>query len=108
MDSQAASAVKLIVGNKCDLEESRSVPRNQAHKLAEEIGCRYLECSAMTGQNVEEAFNSTIHSILIKKGLLPTASPSPSDPPLLDRRGSLVNLKEGEEKREEKKEGGCC
>eukprot|EP00026_Physarum_polycephalum_P019896 Phypoly_transcript_22143.p1 GENE.Phypoly_transcript_22143~~Phypoly_transcript_22143.p1 ORF type:complete len:112 (-),score=16.50 Phypoly_transcript_22143:109-444(-) len=111
MDSQAAAAVKLIVGNKCDLEDSRSVPRAHAHKLAEEIGCRYLEASAMTGQNVEEAFNSTIHSILIKRGILQTADPSS---PLTDssnrdipRKNSTVQLR-GEDDESEAKKDGCC
>jgi len=111
MDAQAAQAVKIIIGSKCDLEDSRSVSRSQANKYAEEVSVRYLECSAMTGQNVEEAFNSTIHSILIKRGILTTASaPSPSDsssPP--SRKNSLVQLKDsdgGETK--ENKDTGCC
>ena len=45
----------FIIGNKNDLE-SREVNREDAEKLAQELNLGYIETSALTGENVEEAF----------------------------------------------------
>jgi Ras-related protein Rab-1A len=47
---------KLLVGNKCDLEDKRVVDRATAQAFAEEIGVQYIETSAKNATNVEEAF----------------------------------------------------
>jgi len=110
MDSQAASAIKLIVGNKCDLDEARMITRGQAQKLADEVGCHYMEASAMTGHNVEEAFQSTIHAILLKKGLLPVLDPN-SGAPLpspRSRKSSVIYLGNPLAAQKQKEEGGGC
>ena len=44
----------VMVGNKLDLE--RQVERSEAEDLASRINCIYLETSAKTGENVENAF----------------------------------------------------
>jgi len=45
----------FIIGNKNDLE-SREVNRDDAEKLAQKLNLGYIETSALTGENVEEAF----------------------------------------------------
>lgn len=47
---------KLLVGNKCDLEDKRVVEQSTAQAFAEEIGIPYIETSAKNATNVEEAF----------------------------------------------------
>jgi len=51
-------SVMLIVGCKCDLEEMRKVPKELASSFAEENGCFFMECSAKTGLNVPELFDT--------------------------------------------------
>mmetsp|Transcript_2240 Transcript_2240/g.5036 ORF Transcript_2240/g.5036 Transcript_2240/m.5036 type:complete len:246 (-) Transcript_2240:29-766(-) len=52
-----ASAQRLLVGNKCDLEgPSRLVTREDALELSDELGVPLVEASAMSSQNVEQAF----------------------------------------------------
>ncbi len=46
----------ILVGNKCDLELSREVSREEAEQLAQELGLTYMETSAKTGENVNDAF----------------------------------------------------
>ncbi|RWW56662.1 hypothetical protein BHE74_00036604, partial [Ensete ventricosum] len=47
---------KLLVGNKCDLTDSRVVSSETAKAFADEIGIPFLETSAKDSTNVEKAF----------------------------------------------------
>ena len=57
------NVVKLLVGNKCDLEEQRRVPAAEGHALAERYGIRFLETSAKMRLNVEESFRALAEEI---------------------------------------------
>ncbi|XP_072170491.1 ras-related protein Rab-8-like [Diadema setosum] len=46
----------ILVGNKCDVEEERSVSRQAGEEFAKEHGLKHFEASAVTNQNVVEAF----------------------------------------------------
>ena len=50
------SKVIIMIGNKGDLEEQRDVTFEEAKAFADENGLVFLECSAKTGNNVEDAF----------------------------------------------------
>ncbi|CAI0462164.1 unnamed protein product, partial [Linum tenue] len=57
IDKFATDSVnKLLVGNKCDLTSKRAVPYDTAKAFADEIGIPFLETSAKSATNVEEAF----------------------------------------------------
>lgn len=47
---------RLLVGNKQDLKESRSVSRQEAELLASQYGMGYIEASAKTGYHIEKMF----------------------------------------------------
>ncbi|KAG6390853.1 hypothetical protein SASPL_148598 [Salvia splendens] len=61
---------KLLVGNKCDLADNRTVPYETAKAFADEIGVPFMETSAKNATNVEQAFmamsadikNSILHA----------------------------------------------
>uniref|UniRef100_A0A8C1YSR2 RAB14, member RAS oncogene family, like n=1 Tax=Cyprinus carpio TaxID=7962 RepID=A0A8C1YSR2_CYPCA len=50
------STVIILIGNKADLEAQRDVTYEEAKQFAEENGLLFLEASAKTGENVEDAF----------------------------------------------------
>lgn len=54
----------MLVGNKADLTEQRSVRPEEAAQLARDIGARYMETSAKTNSNVYELFSAAVHSYL--------------------------------------------
>lgn len=53
----------MLIGNKKDLEERAEVTYEEASKFAEEQGLIFVEASAKTGENVEEAFLKTAQKI---------------------------------------------
>ncbi|CAG9794158.1 unnamed protein product [Diatraea saccharalis] len=56
--------VVSLVGNKCDLQESRAVTYAEASSYAASIGAKYCETSALHDQNIEQVFLSTATALL--------------------------------------------
>ena len=63
---------KILIGNKCDWEEKRTVSKEQGQALADELGIPFLEVSAKANINIEEAFFSLANDI--KKRIIDTSS----------------------------------
>jgi len=55
--------VMMLIGNKLDMAKQREVSFEEAEAFAKDNGLIYLEVSAKTGQNVEEAFLRTARKI---------------------------------------------
>mmetsp|Transcript_86874 Transcript_86874/g.106555 ORF Transcript_86874/g.106555 Transcript_86874/m.106555 type:complete len:200 (+) Transcript_86874:33-632(+) len=53
----------LLVGNKCDLKESREVTFNEGKNLADDLGCKFYETSAKTGDGVRQAFEEVVREM---------------------------------------------
>jgi len=56
----------MLIGNKCDLEQRRAVSLEEGQQFANEHGLVFLETSAKTAANVEEAFINTARKIYEK------------------------------------------
>lgn len=56
----------ILVGNKIDLDK-REVPFEKAKELADKYKGLYLDVSALTGQNINEIFNSLTTDIYYHK-----------------------------------------
>uniref|UniRef100_A0A1B8XUS9 small monomeric GTPase n=1 Tax=Xenopus tropicalis TaxID=8364 RepID=A0A1B8XUS9_XENTR len=65
-ENAAAGVERMLLGNKCDMENKRKVPKERGEKLAKEHGIRFFETSAKSSQNVDEAFNTLARDILMK------------------------------------------
>ena len=57
----------LIVGNKTDLEEKRTVKQETGKEVAEKMGIDYYETSATDFESTSKAFDSLIRKILKHK-----------------------------------------
>lgn len=55
----------LLVGGKKDLQEKKTIPIEYAMKLAQSHGINdIIECSAKTGENVENIFKTIVYKII--------------------------------------------
>ena len=57
---------KIILGNKCDMDEDRVISKEKGESLAKESGMQYIETSAKKNINIEEAFLQLVERILDK------------------------------------------
>nr|AXS78234.1 ras-related protein rab-1a [Anisakis simplex] len=87
---------KLLVGNKCDLTTKRAVEFNSAKEYADQLGIPFLETSAKSATNVEQAFLTMAAEIKTRMGPVQQAGTGPS-----------VRIG-GSQPINEKKVGGCC
>jgi len=75
----------VLVGTKSDLrndpdvlkelgqQNQKPVDSSEAKKLARDIGARcYIECSAMTQQNIKEIFDEAVRAVLYRKPAKPS------------------------------------
>lgn len=62
----SSNMVIMLIGNKCDLEARREVRREEGENFAREHGLVFMETSAKTAENVEEAFINTAKEIYDK------------------------------------------
>ncbi|KAK9664046.1 hypothetical protein RND81_14G016000 [Saponaria officinalis] len=68
----------MLVGNKCDLARRRAVSTEEGEQFAKQHGLIFMECSAKTAQNVEDAFIKTAGTIYekIQDGVLDVSNES--------------------------------
>lgn len=57
------TVARMLVGNKCDLEDIRDVSVEEGKSLAEEEGLFFIETSALNSTNVNTAFEIVIREI---------------------------------------------
>ncbi|CAK7568236.1 MAG: hypothetical protein SEPTF4163_006221 [Sporothrix epigloea] len=62
--SRVVPPVKIIAGNKCDLQESRMVPAAQGLDWARRHGCGFMETSARLEVNIEETFALIVRRVV--------------------------------------------
>lgn len=67
IEEHASSDVeRMILGNKCDMNDKRQVSKERGEKLAIDYGIKFLETSAKSSMNVEEAFFILARDIMTK------------------------------------------
>lgn len=92
---------KILIGNKCDIERgSNGVTTEEGQALAKELGIPFMEVSAKSNINIEQAFTSLASDI--KKRLLDSGV-QPQGQQQQQNAGVTVG---GEQKTGAA--GGCC
>ena len=62
-----AGVMRILVGNKCDLEHQRAVTKDQGNEMALKYGIKYIETSAKDTINIEELFVNTAKTLMNKQ-----------------------------------------
>nr|KAJ0190785.1 hypothetical protein LSAT_V11C800393240 [Lactuca sativa] len=83
---------KLLVGNKCDLAESRAVSFDTAKEFADGIGIPFMETSAKDATNVEQAFMAMSADIKNRMASQPSTN---KRPPTVQIKGQPISQKSG-------------
>ena len=65
-DHASDDVVKMLIGNKCDMDDRRCIDRSRGESLAREHAIPFLETSAKNNVNVEKAFFEMARLILKK------------------------------------------
>uniref|UniRef100_A0A1A7XG44 small monomeric GTPase n=1 Tax=Iconisemion striatum TaxID=60296 RepID=A0A1A7XG44_9TELE len=67
IEEHASSDVeKMVLGNKCDINDKRQVSKERGEKLGLEYGIKFMETSAKSNINVENAFLTLARDIKTK------------------------------------------
>jgi len=97
-----SNIIIMLVGNKSDLEPTRTVPTEEAKKFCEEEGLLFIETSALKNANVYEAFHQVlveIYRVVSKKQLQGAEGQGPS-------QGTVVKI--DNKNKEPAKKSSCC
>ena len=96
--------IKYLVGNFADMEKDRVISKEEALKMMKEKGfSNYLETSALTGQNIDECFQTlTKHLFIENEDNLDRFR----DDEESERGSSVYNLQQAPQTKKKKK--GCC
>ena len=81
-DHASDDVVKMLIGNKCDMEDKRCITRTRGDALAREHGIPFLETSAKNNVNIEKAFFEMARLILKKTPVNSSEGPSGITPGL--------------------------
>ncbi|XP_057518616.1 ras-related protein RIC1-like isoform X2 [Amaranthus tricolor] len=93
IDRYASDSVnKLLVGNKCDLTENKVVSYEMGQAFADEIGIPFLETSAKSATNVEQAFMAMTGAIKNRMASQPALNVRA---PTVQLKGQSLNQKAG-------------
>ena len=93
------SIVKVLVGNKIDLEDERKVTAEEARALAEQHKMQYFETSAKLNKNIDELMQHLMEQVYKRMFNEET-----------EERFKSVVIKSDKHKKndKDKKNGGCC
>ena len=92
------SVYKILVGNKCDLENERKVTFEQGQDFANQYGMKFFETSAKNSTNVNEAFIAMTKEVM-KNSNKKSGTPAKKDNVVVTTTPSGQSIKSGK---------GCC
>jgi len=90
---------KLLIGNKCDLEDKRKVSFQEGKDFATSNGMQFIETSAKTDTKVKDAFEILTQEII---------KASTAGNKAMEKKDKTVHLSKGSSDLSTKEKKGCC
>ena len=91
------NVLKVLIGNKTDLEEKRVITYNQGKEFADSYGLKYIETSAKKNLNVNEAFETLGRELM----------QASDDKKIGKSKDKKISVTKAEDLNQEQKKG-CC
>ena len=91
------NVLKVLIGNKTDLEEKRVITYNQGKEFADSYGLKYIETSAKKNLNVSEAFETLGRELM----------QASDDKKIGKSKDKKISVTKAEDLNQEQKKG-CC
>jgi GTPase SAR1 family protein len=91
----------LLIGNKNDLEDKRKVTQDEAEQKAKNHKVGFMETSAKSGDNLDKAFETLVHSIFDSSKRKAEKNEKVENK---EEKGIEIDTKINKKKQE----GGCC
>ena len=91
------NVLKVLIGNKTDLEEKRVMTYNQGQEFADSYGLKYIETSAKKNLNVNEAFETLGRELM----------QASDDKKIGKSKDKKISVTKAEDLNQEQKKG-CC
>ena len=92
------NVLKVVIGNKTDLENRRVITYNQGKEFADTYGLKFIETSAKKNLNVNEAFETLGRELMIASAEKKVTKQKPNKKISVAQAQDLNT----------KKKGGCC
>lgn len=104
-----SNMVVMLVGNKCDLTETRAITTDEGVEFAKSQNLMFIETSARDSTNVQEAFSKLISEIVSKLASsdIDPENFDPNGAPALGKNTKTVSISNNDEADQQKKKG-CC
>ena len=93
--------MRILVGNKCDLEQKRSVSVDEGREFAKKYNIEFMETSAKECLNIQDLFVNTTKTFISNQLVNPMTKSSVS----FTGDGVMINSSNPNKK---KKDSGCC
>ena len=90
----------ILIGNKCDLEDQRQITKEQGEEKANKLEIAFLETSALSGENLDKAFDKMMNEVYKKCHEEMLAD----DVDIIDGKGTDINL----DKKDVNEKKKCC
>ena len=92
------NVLRVLIGNKCDLEDKRVISYNQGKEFADTYGLKFIETSAKKNLNVNEAFETLGRELMIASAEKKISK---------QKQNKKISVAQAQDLNVQKK-GGCC
>ena len=92
------NVLKILIGNKTDLEEKRVITYNQGKEFADSYGLKYIETSAKKNLNVNEAFETLGRELM----------QASDDKKIGKSKDKKISVTKAEDLNKQEQKKGCC